>query len=364
MQGPGTLPPNPGPFEQATYDVRRLVTLDTFDGFRCDINKQVSPFMAAVHSFWLGTSMIPDGRRSTYTFLTQVADDKGLYMARIDPSRWSLDGRVHRAVLGGLAMAKVQVSVTPPASNSSGGDAEGGGGGGGGGGGAGSSDQLLAELDFGGLTWTGNVKYGSMGGGVVVGCNYYQAITNRLAAGGEGMYVSANQALLSNYLVKYTVPAATGDEDLFGSAAAPGKGGAAAPATDAAAALPPPSPPSSSSLTASPGGGSATFCLGYNAGHGAATLGYRRIVTPNRVQLATELQFSTFTLDSKLLLGAEFRLARSKIGLCLDAGDGRIQALLEARLGMAPGSPTLNLSADVNHYEDEMRFGYGLTVDG
>ena len=42
--------------------------------------------------------------------------------------------------------------------------------------------------------------------------------------------------------------------------------------------------PTSSSLTASAGGGSSTFCLGYNAGHGAATLGYRRVVTPNRLR--------------------------------------------------------------------------------
>jgi hypothetical protein len=49
---------NPGPYEQAATDAKRLVMLDTFDGFRCDINKQVSPFMGVFHSFWLGTSMI------------------------------------------------------------------------------------------------------------------------------------------------------------------------------------------------------------------------------------------------------------------------------------------------------------------
>jgi mitochondrial import receptor subunit TOM40 len=333
--------------EQATLDVRRLVSLDTFDGFRCDINKQVSPYMAAVHSFWLGTSMIPDGRRSTYTFVAQVADESGLLMARVDPGRWSLDGRVHRAVLGGLALGKLQVSVSPPASSSSGGDGSDGGGGGGGGGG--SSDQLLAEMDFGGQTWTGNVKYGSMGGGIVFGCNYYQSILRNCAVGAEGMYIAANQALVSNYLVKFTVPAKTGDEDLKGllSAAAPSD------------------PSSSSGSPPNAGGaGTSTFCLSYNAGHGAATIGYRRVVTPNRVQLGSELQFSPFTLDSKLLLGAEFKLSRSKLSFCVDAGDGRIQSLVEARLGMTPGSPTLNLSADLNHWDDEMRFGYGLTVDG
>jgi mitochondrial import receptor subunit TOM40 len=331
--------------EQATLEVRRLIALDTFDGFRVDINKQVSPYMAAVHSFWLGTGMIPDGRKSTYSFVSQVADEKGLLMARVDPGKWSLDGRIHRAVLGGMAMGKVQVSVSPQSS---------GGGDGSDAGGGGSSDQLLAELDFGGLTWTGNLKYGSMGGGIVLGCNYYQSVTRNCAVGGEGMYVAANQALLSNYLVKFTIPAKTGDEDLLGTVAAGGAGASSSAPTTSA------SPPTSVALG---GGGSSTFCLSYNAGHGAATIGYRRVVTPNRVQLAGELQFSPFTLDSKLLLGAEFKLSRSRLCFCVDPGELRIQSLVEARLGMSPGSPTLNLSADVNHLEDEMRFGYGLTID-
>lgn len=340
--------PNPGPFEQATMDVKRLITLDTFDGFRCDINKQVSPFMAAVHSFWLGTSMIPPDsqgappRRSVYTFLTQVADDQGLFMARIDPHKWSIDGRIHRAILGGLALGKLQVSVSPPSSSSPDGSSPS----------SGNNDQLLAEIDFGGLTWTANLKYGSMGGGIVYGCNYYQALTSSLSMGGEGMYIGANHNLLGNYLLKYTLPAKTGDEDL--SLALTGA------AVDTAA--------TSSSTATSPasptGGGTSTFCVGYNAGQQAATIGYRRVVTPNRVQLASELQFSPFTLDSRLLLGAEFKLSRSKMALCVDASDGRIQTLLETKLGMTPGSPTLNFSADVNHWEDEMRFGYGINIEG
>jgi mitochondrial import receptor subunit TOM40 len=252
-----------------------------------------------------------------------------------------------------MALGKVQVSVSPPQSAGGGAGGDGTDGADGGGGGGGGSDQLLAELDFGGLTWTGNLKYGAMGGGVVVGGNYYQSVTRRCAVGGEGMYVAANRALLSNYLVKFTVPAETGDEDLAGALA----GGASAPP---AASNPPPPP---AAAAPGSGGGSSTFCLAYNAGHGAATVGYRRVVTPNRVQLGAELQFSPHTLESKLLLGAEFRLSRSRLAFCVDPWELRVQSLVEARLGVSPGSPSLNLSADVNHLEDEMRFGYGLTVD-
>ena len=68
---------NPGPYEMASNDAKRLVMVDTYDGFRCDISKQLSPYMAVVHNFWLGTNMLQD-RKRTYTWVTQVADDKSL----------------------------------------------------------------------------------------------------------------------------------------------------------------------------------------------------------------------------------------------------------------------------------------------
>lgn len=311
---------NPGPFEAATMDAKRLVMLDTYEGFRCEINKQVSPYMAAIHSFLLGTNL-PDGRKSTYMFMTQVADEHGLLLSRVDPARRSVDARIHKPLFGGLATAKLQASVSPE----------------------GQGDQMLCELDFGGFTWTGNLKYGSMGGGMVYGANYYQAITPKLAMGGEGMYISANQNLLGNYLLKYTMPAKTGDE------------GTLAPLSRAPQ-LPPGTPQPETS-------GSSTICAAYNSGQGSVTLNYKRVVTPNRVTLGAELQFSPLSLDSQLLVGAEFKLQRSKISLCLD-GSMRLQSLVEAKIGVAPGSPTLNFSADMDHFQDVMRFGYGINIEG
>lgn len=303
-------------------DAKRLVTLDTHDGVRVDINKQLSPYMAAVHSFWLGTTMLPDGRNKTYTFLTQVADESGLLMARVDPERGSVDGRIHRALLGGLATAKIQIGVSSEGSN----------------------DQLLADLDFGGLSWTGNLKYGSMGGGIVFGCNYFQGITPSLALGGEGMYIAANQSLLANYMLKYTM-VAKGSDDVEETS------------------------PSSSAMPAAGAGGavgdraSSTMVANYNAGQGLLTLNYKRVVTPNRVTLGAELSCSPTSLESQVLVGAEFKLSRSKVGLCVD-GTGRIQSILEAKLGMQPGSPSLNFSAEVDHGKDQMRFGYGVDFQG
>lgn len=303
---------SPGPYEQAAQDAKRLVMLDCHDGFRCDINKQLSPYMAVVHSFWLGTNMLPDGRTRTYSWLTQVADESSLYMARIDPERLSVDGRVHKALLGGLVMTKVQVGVSPE----------------------GQTDQMLAEADINGGSWTANVKYGSVAGAIMYGCNYFQAITPNFALGCEGLYIGVNNALNTSYLLKYTIPA-IGDE---------------VPNVRMAPGQPAPEPPSS------------TIVASFNPNQGLS-LNYKRVVTPRRVTLGAELNANPMTLDSSVVLGAEFQWSRSKLGLTVD-GNGKMQSLLETKLGKEPGQPKLHLSAELDHLKDEMRFGYGLTIDG
>lgn len=324
-----TAVPSPGPYENASMDAgKRIVTLDTHDGFRCDISKQLSPYFAVVHSFWLGTSMLPDGRNKTYSFVAQVADESGLLMARCDPERGSVDGRIHMGLLGGLAMGKLQLGLSAPAPAD---DAQGGGG---------QNDQALGEVDFGGQTWTGNIKYGSMGGGLMFGCNYFQSVTKRLALGGEGMYLGANNALLSSYSVKYAFPnlKSVPTEEDTGSF-------------------------KTSSNNDEDMNGSAVLLANYNAGQGLLSVNYKRIVTPDRVTLGAELQCSPMTLDSQVVLGAEVNLQRSKMNVCVD-GTGRIQSVLETKLGMAHGSPTLSFTAEVDHGKDVMRFGYGLNIGG
>jgi mitochondrial import receptor subunit TOM40 len=302
---------NPGPYEQASHDAKRLVMLDTHDGFRCDINKQLSPYMAVVHSFWLGTNMIPDGRKRTYTWLAQVADESSLLMARVDPERQSVDGRIHKAFLGGLIMSKLQIAVSPE----------------------GQGDQMLLDVDVNGSTWSGNVKYGSVAGAPMYGLNYYQAITPKFSMGGEGLYIGVNKSLAASYVMKYSIPA-EGDE----------------PPNRKAPGMPSAEPPSS------------TMIASYNPNQGI-TLNYKRVVTPQRVMLGGELSVNPMTLESNVVLGAEFAWSRSKLGVTVD-GDGKMQSVFEGKLGKEPGQPKLTLCAELDHLKDEMRFGYGLSIDG
>jgi len=259
--------------------------------------------------------MLPDGKSASYGFTAQMNDEEGFMMARVDPERGTVDGRIHKALLGGLAMGKLQVGVSSEGQN----------------------DQLLGEVDLGAATWTANLKYGSMGGGNVLGCNYFQSVTPRLAMGGEGMYIGANGNMMSSYTAKYTFPNVNdnGEEnDAIAAAAA-----AAGPAGE---------PPSYLAAT-------------YNAGQGMLSFAYKRAVTPSRVSLVSSIECSPMTLESQVSVGAEFNLTRSKMNLCVD-GTGRIQSLLEAKLGREPGSPALNFAAELDHGKGVMKFGYGLNI--
>eukprot|EP00529_Nitzschia_sp_RCC80_P021467 CAMPEP_0113460882 /NCGR_PEP_ID=MMETSP0014_2-20120614/11234_1 /TAXON_ID=2857 /ORGANISM="Nitzschia sp." /LENGTH=412 /DNA_ID=CAMNT_0000352585 /DNA_START=298 /DNA_END=1536 /DNA_ORIENTATION=- /assembly_acc=CAM_ASM_000159 len=330
---------NPGPYEQAPQDLKRLVMVDAHDGFRCDINKQLSPYMAVVHSFWLGTNMIPDGRKRTYTWLTQVADETSLYMARVDPERMSIDGRIHKAFLGGIIMSKLQVGVSAPGGEP-----------GPDGSPPGANDQCLLDVDINGPSWSANVKYGSMGGGPMYGCAFHQAITPRLSMGGEGMYIGVNGNMMSSYLVKYSMPMTESsvDDALVKNAQPPTPPGA-----------PPPENPSSTIMAQFAPAGPSPMPL---------TLNYKRVVTPGRVTLGAELACNPFALGapgtSQATLGAEFRFStKSKLHVTVDS-NAKIQSSLETKLGKEPGQPSLNFSAELDHMKDEMRFGYGLSLDG
>jgi mitochondrial import receptor subunit TOM40 len=319
---------NPGPYEQAMSEGKRMVMLETFDGFRCEISKQVSPFMAAVHSFHLGTTMNPDGRKSSYAFATQIADDTSLIMARVDPGRGSSDFRLHKALFGGLGLAKLHGSVSQ----------------------SGDNEQCLAELDVGAHTWAGNVKYGSMGNGLCYGINFIQTVHPNVTMGGEGLYLASNRRFISSYGIKMhwtATPAAAHHAAINVSS---GK------AASSSRPLPPGMPPPDAA-------GGSLLMVNYNSAMGAVTVNYKQVVAPQRLLLGAELQFSPLSLESQVVLGAEFKWQRSKLNVCVDGG-GRLQSVLEAKLGMSPGVPSLVLSADVDHYNDTMKFGYGLNIDG
>jgi len=243
--------------------------------------------------------MIPE-RNKTYTFVTQVVSDNGLFMARVDPERKTVDGKFHATVTPATTL-KLSIGVSQE----------------------GQQDQLLTELDVNGDTYTGNLKYGSMGGGSLMGCNYFQSVTPTIALGGEGMYIASNQAMMTSYIAKY----------------------------------------SSANLNTKPAP-STSMVANYSPAQGQLSLLYKRVVTPNRVTLGAELTcFPLASPESTVNFGAEFQLLRSKMNVTVD-GNGKVCSLLEAKLGTMHGSPTLNFSGELDYMKDSMKFGYGITIGG
>lgn len=301
---------NPGPYEAAMVPCKRITNIDTYSGFRVDIQKPLSPFMVAIHSFQLGTST-PDGLNKGYSFITQVADEEGILMVNCDPFRKSLMGRAHKSLLGGLAMGKLSCNISPDGSN----------------------DQLMGEIDLGGNSWTGNLKYGSMGGGIVLGMNYYQAITKKLSMGGEGMYIGVNGNQISSYAIKYECEAKQSDFDVSSIGSA-------------------------KNMTNTKH--TSWFGAQLSPAQGMLGLYYKRVVTPNRVTLGAELNVDA-ALQSSVAIGGEFNFTRSKVNLVVD-GTGKIQSLVEAKLGMGQGAPTLGFSAECDYANDAMKFGYGINI--
>ena len=76
-------------------------------------------------------------------------------MVCVDPEWGTVNGCTHKALLGGLDMAKLQVGASSKGANT----------------------QLLGEINLGAQTWTKNLKHGNMGGRNVVGRNYFQSVS-------------------------------------------------------------------------------------------------------------------------------------------------------------------------------------------
>ena len=327
-------------------EAKRLVTLDTWEGFRCDISKQMNPFMMVIHSFGMTPASAASGNPmgpppqppSSYTMVAQVGDENGVIVSRLDTARGSIDGRVQRLLLGGLLMGKLQLSL----SNSD-------------------NDVFLAEVDIGTTipicTWTANLKYGSMGGGPAWGGNYWQAITPQLTLGGEGMYIAAQGAAVATYALKYNFQAPLTQQEQEEAAASSSSGSSgSSQAQQSPPGMPPPE-----------GAGASSICANFHSGNGVLTMNYRRVITPQRVTVGAEMAlplFDPFSAPPEVSVGAEFNLTRSKLQFALDASTGKISSVLETKLGMAPVAPRFGLCATVDHLNQDYKFGYQINMEG
>mmetsp|Transcript_9086 Transcript_9086/g.18171 ORF Transcript_9086/g.18171 Transcript_9086/m.18171 type:complete len:339 (+) Transcript_9086:138-1154(+) len=176
---------NPGPWEAFNSECKRVVFLDTFDGAKVDLSKQLSPFLLINHNWMLGTTAVPDPMKNFYSFTTQVmVDEQTAVIGRIDAGG-TVEARVHRGWLQSedLQVATKVVAVATPEFNE--------------------NNQMVMDVDVGGRTWSGQVKMGSLHGGNILGLSYVQSITPSLTIGGDALHLGSQGASIGSYGVRY-----------------------------------------------------------------------------------------------------------------------------------------------------------------
>ncbi len=153
--------PNPGPYDRAEQDAKRVLNPDFTDGVRVVINKALSPKLTTSHDFWLGSQLMRNETGNAYHFGAQVTPSDNVYLlAKVDPSG-SIEARYVHTLTPNVT-SNVAAQLFPDASRSA----------------------LQGELELKGSDWTGTLK---LAPGPFVAVNYLQSVTKNLALGGEGI---------------------------------------------------------------------------------------------------------------------------------------------------------------------------------
>lgn len=164
--------------------------------------------------------------------------------------------------------------------------------------------QGMFDLDLKGADWNASLKYGSS---AFYGANYFQSVTPTLALGGEAFYLAEQRRS--------------------------GVGLAARHATDAAV----------STLQV--------------ANTGIVAASYLQKVS-DKASLAADFSWNMNSREAVASFGYDLHLRQARVRGRVDT-DGKIGALLEERLN--PGL-TFVLSAELDHWRKDYKFGFGLTV--
>ena len=292
-------PKNPGPFERLHDDCRRVVHCNTFEGVKFDVSKPLTPTFAVNHNFWLGGSHYPSANQH-YKFGATLGDNERVCFGSVD-QYGTVEGQIVGAVAGPLQGKLIFNLPNDP-----------------------QAFVGICDLDYIGTTSSSQLKVARNIHGVNgthLGCSYVQAITKRLALGGEGILQAAAPAATFTSALKWT-----GDK----------------------------------------WSGVASWSAGPPAQPGQLALGYARTVSPNRVTLGTELNVAPATGDASFSAGAEFALKQSRVNLAVD-GSGRMQSCVEAVLSPAAkllfsAEMTLGWAAEPGKPRDSFKFGYGLQI--
>ena len=283
------LPPpkflsNPGAWNSCENEVRRILDVDTFDGAKFEFQKpldQTGTFFTS-HAFHMGSSIHPGG--GMYQFgTTFVYNNDTLLIGRMD-NMLRLDAQLHMtSPVSKNLIHRVQASVQSKLDDT----------------------HVVLDNEYKGLDFTATAKVGD---GYLFGCSYFQAVTPRIALGGEFLWLGARRSANVTARARYT------DNNV-------------------------------------------TAILTGSTAKETVQASFLRKVN-NRVGLATEIEFAPASLDAHVSIGGEFIMRQSKFQANVTS-KGIIQVVLQEIV--APNLSLL-LSGIVDHKKDAYKFGVGLQL--
>jgi mitochondrial import receptor subunit TOM40 len=279
---PPTMLNNPGAWDKSDSDAQRILKVDSFDGAKFELQKGFSPLFGTTHTISMGSALHQG--QGYYVFGTSYFQNDDVLMGRMDNSG-RMDGQWHHTYPTHVDTHRVQASLAPNSIKES---------------------HLMCDFEHRGADYTGGLKFGLMEG-PLVGISYFQAVTPRIALGGEGYYLDARKVTNVNIRGRYTDNAITACSTLSST--------------------------------------------------GTISLSLSRRIN-NRLGLATEIEVAPATLQSHASVGIEALMRQSKFQANISS-TGLIQSLLQSII--APNCSIL-LCAIVDHRKDIYKFGAGIQL--
>ena len=279
--------PLPCKYENLQTEMLMSLKADFFEGARFDYNKQLNQKFFLSHGFSMTNAEIPAASghiikipSSSYEFGANVVDSNYMLVGRVFTDG-RVSGRVKYDATENLSF-RVQTSKEREYS------------------------QMMLDVDAKGLDWQAQIKCGS---GEFYGVNYIQSVTERVALGGEGFYLGANQGGKSGvgFAARYN------DDDVIATA-----------------------------QVATTGMCSLTYCQKVG----------------EKAMLASDFSWNWNHRQASGSVGYDYVLRQCRLRGSID-NQGVVGMFLEERLSMG-----LNLifSAQIDHASKNHKFGYGMTV--
>ena len=172
---------SPGQFERLHDEVKKVTSVNTFEGAKFEVAKPLTPTFALNHNFWLGGSYYPNANQH-YKFGATVGDNERVCMASLD-QYGTLEGQFYGVVAGALQGKFIFNLPKDP-----------------------KGFVAVLDADYGGATHSAQLKVAQNIHGVAgphCGCAYMQAVTPRWSLGGEGACALAGPSATASFAAKY-----------------------------------------------------------------------------------------------------------------------------------------------------------------